>query len=418
MRRPPPMGLPRQDVPPRSISETPYYIQLKTLEEILERDKRREEDGFPRKIRLGRLIRPGTVGKDKIILVPTTVEEKFYHTEIPTSGQGGDQDGGGDSARGEATGGTGSEKEGDILGEESVHGEGQEGQGAGSGSVEGHDITSNAYDLGKILTEKFKLPNLKDKGKKRSFTRYVYDLTDKNRGFGQFLDKKATLRRIIQTNLALGRIPDVARIDPSKFLVDPRDKVYRILSREKDYESQAMVFFIRDYSASMSGPPTEIVTSQHLMIYSWLAYQYENRVVSRFVLHDDTAREVPDFWSYYNLSIAGGTFIAEAYALVNRIIKTESLAKDYNIYVFHGTDGDDRNNEGEEALEQLDIMLAKVNRLGITLVNSRGGTAMEGYLERSKILATRRKLIRLSVLREDAAETAIIEGIKDMVSEK
>ncbi len=27
-------------------------------------------------------------------------------------------------------------------------------------------MESNAYDLGKILTEKFELPNLKDKGKK------------------------------------------------------------------------------------------------------------------------------------------------------------------------------------------------------------------------------------------------------------
>ena len=87
--------------------------------------------------------------------------------------------------------------------------------------------------------------------------------------------------------------------------MDPQDLVYRILSKEKDYESQAMVFFLRDYSASMYGKATEIVTSQHLMIYSWLAYQYENQVESRFILHDTDAREVPDFHTYYNLSIAG-----------------------------------------------------------------------------------------------------------------
>ena len=35
-----------------------------------------------------------------------------------------------------------------------------------------------------------------------------------------------------------------------------------------------MVFFVRDYSGSMSGKPTELVVTQHVLIYSWLLYQY------------------------------------------------------------------------------------------------------------------------------------------------
>ncbi|MDZ7598265.1 MAG: hypothetical protein U5J82_08260 [Desulfobacterales bacterium] len=81
------------------------------------------------------------------------------------------------------------------------------GAGTGPGQGEGgtHELESSAYDLGRILTEKFELPNLKDKGKKRSLTRYTYDLTDRHRGFGQLLDKKATLRRILRTNIAPGQ---------------------------------------------------------------------------------------------------------------------------------------------------------------------------------------------------------------------
>ncbi|MBC8440200.1 MAG: hypothetical protein H8D87_10985, partial [Deltaproteobacteria bacterium] len=45
-----------------------------TLDELLEKDRRREEDGFKRKIRIGRIVKPGSGGKDKIIIVPTTVE--------------------------------------------------------------------------------------------------------------------------------------------------------------------------------------------------------------------------------------------------------------------------------------------------------------------------------------------------------
>ncbi|MEN8210460.1 MAG: hypothetical protein ABFR31_01980, partial [Thermodesulfobacteriota bacterium] len=220
-----------------------------TLDELLERDRRREEDGFKRKIRIGRIVKPGSGGKDKIIVVPTTVEEKFVHDEIhPGQEQG----------EGESTGGTGEGEEGDIIGEQPVRpeeGEGENGEGDGEGPGEGkggeHELESNAYELGKVLSQDFQLPNLKDKGKKRALTKYTYDLTDKNRGAGQILDKKATLKKIVETNITLGNIPDADDIDTSRFLISPQDLIYRILSREKDFESQALVFFLRDYSGSM-----------------------------------------------------------------------------------------------------------------------------------------------------------------------
>jgi hypothetical protein len=47
-----------------------YTVQIRSLDELLERDKQREQDGFPRKIRVGKLIKPGRGGKDKIVVVP------------------------------------------------------------------------------------------------------------------------------------------------------------------------------------------------------------------------------------------------------------------------------------------------------------------------------------------------------------
>jgi len=395
-----------------SESKNYYHKELKSIDDLLERDKQREEDGFPRKIKLGRIFRPGKGGKDRIIIVPTVEEEKFYHDVIRFKDH---------SAQNEQTGGSGEGDEGEVLGEVPIHEEGEGESGAGSGSGGEHEVASSAYDLGKILTEKFKLPNLKDRGKKKTFTKFRYEMTDKNRGFGQFLDKKATLKRIVRTNQALGRIPDINNIDSSGFLVDPRDKVYRILSKEKDYEAQALVFFIRDYSASMYGRPTEIVTSQHLMIYSWLAYQYEKQVKTRFMLHDNEAKEVPDFYTYYNLNIAGGTFIASAYKLVNQIVDKELLARDYNIYIFHGTDGDDLDDEGEEAVKQLELMLSYASRIGITVVTASnrqaGGTTAERYIAKSGLLETKKNLIHLSTLKENSTEGEVITSIKELIEE-
>lgn len=386
-----------------------YIHSLYSIDELLDRDNKREKDGFPRKIRIGRLVKPGGGGKGKIILVPTTVEEKFIHDNRVQ-----------DSQEEQNSGGSGEGEEGEVIGEEPLHGtEGAGTGGAGQGEGGQHEIESSAYDLGKILTEKFELPNLMDKGKKRSLTRYTYDLTDKHRGFGQFLDKKATLRRIIETNINLGRINRREPIDPTALIASPGDNIYRILSKEKDYESQAMVFFIRDYSGSMTGKPTELVVTQHVLIYCWLLYQYEKQVETRFILHDTEAKEVPDIHTYYNLSVAGGTRVEAAYRLVNEIVETDNLARDYNIYVFHGTDGDDWDSDGKRTIPELRKMLVYSNRVGITISEASGRSgksSVERYVKSSNLLEEYPKHIRLDVIREDADEARLIDGIKKLTS--
>ena len=388
----------------------------RSIDELMARDKQREEDGFPRKIRLGKMVKPGGKDNDRVIVVPTTVEEKFIHDFVRVEDDN-EGDGEGDE---QGYGGQGDGEEGEVIGEQPVRESGSGEGGAGKGSGGAHEIESNAYDLGRVLTEEFKLPNLKDKGKKRSLTRYSYDLTDKNRGFGQVIDKKATLKQIVQTNIGLRRIKKNHPILTNELLVSPRDRVYRILSREKDYESQAMVFFIRDYSASMSGKPTELVVSQHIMIYSWLIYQYENQVETRFVLHDTEAKEVDDFSIYYNSQVAGGTQVASAYRLVNEIVEKEGLERDYNIYIFHGTDGDDWDTRGDESLPELKKMLGYANRIGITIAENNykgaGRSEVEKYIRKSGVLEEKPNLIRLDVLDRESTESRLIDGIKALIS--
>lgn len=383
----------------------PYLQNLKSIDELLERDLQREKDGFPRKIRIGRLIKVGKGGKEKIVVVPTTVEEKLIHDLKTDSSKTEDQ-----------SGGSGEGNDGQVIGEEPVHGtEGSGTGGAGQGEGGEHEIESSAFDLGRILTEKFNLPNLTEKGKKRSLKKFTYELTDRNKGFGQVLDKKATLRKIIETNINLDTIPDIAQIDPARLLVSPQDSVYRILSKEQDFESQAMVFFVRDYSGSMSGKPTEVVVTQHVLIYSWLLYQYDRQVETRFILHDTEAKEVPDFHSYSSLSVAGGTRVVSAYRLVNEIVERENLSRDFNIYVFHGTDGDDWDTTGKETIPELRKMALYSSRVGITVAN-RGGSALEKTIKDSRVLEEYMKQLRLVVIEEEAEESRLIEGIRSLIS--
>ena len=137
--------------------------------------------------------------------------------------------------------------------------------------------------------------------------------------------------------------------------------------------------------------------------------------------HDTEAKEVENFYTYYNSKVAGGTQVFSAYEMVNRIVKEENLAADYNIYIFHGTDGDDWDTTGKEAIPELKKMLAYANRIGITIAEhgygAKNNTEVEKYIKKSGLLKEKSSLLRLDVMQENATESRLIEGIKNLISE-
>jgi uncharacterized protein len=383
--------------------------RLRTLEELMERDQQREDDGFSKKIKLGQIIKPGIAP----IIVPSVEEEKFYHYNNPKNEEEGEEGGTADS----------NSEEGDILGHVPVdqegEGEGQDGQG-GEGEGDHGEESENAYNIGKYLTEKFELPELQDKGKKRSLIKFKYDLTDSNKGTGQILDKKRTMKNIIKTNIGLGKIDHKNKFNMKDLLIDPRSFQYRCLSREADYENEAVVFFIRDYSGSMYGKRTEIVVTLHSLLYFWLMYAYKGNVETRFILHDTEAIEVNNFTTYYRKQVAGGTEVTSAVKLVNEIVYNESLEKDKNIYVFMGSDGDDWSNTDEvEKVDSITEMLRYSNRMGFTCVQSTSRYSKLipeylNFLDNYKANNNPNNLI-LTELFEDAQDNELIECIKDLL---
>ena len=121
-----------------------------------------------------------------------------------------------------------------------------------------------------------------------------------------------------------------------------------------------------------------------------------------------------DYAPYTDLDLPEG-------GMVNEIVKKENLAQDYNIYVFHGTDGDDWDTEGKESLPEIEKMLKYTNRLGVTIAEnsygSSGNTEVEKYLKSSGLLEKKNDKIRLDVMSETAEEPRIIEGIRKLMSE-
>ena len=89
---------------------------LESFEELLKRDEQREKDGFPKKIKIGKVL----AGLGKVIAVPYVKEEKLIHGEFEQK----------------------VDEEGNVLWEEeniAGHGEGEVGDVIDEGSPEGED---------------------------------------------------------------------------------------------------------------------------------------------------------------------------------------------------------------------------------------------------------------------------------------
>ena len=381
------------------------------FDDLLKRDEQREEDGFAKKIKIRRVL----AGRNKVVVVPFVEEEKLIHGEFEPTGE-----------HGQDLAGQGKGEVGEVIGRAPLQGCGEEDgdsgddpdSGAGEGESE-HGIETDAYQLGRELSEKLQLPNLKDKGKKIPTDEYTYDLTDRHRGLGQVLDIKATLIRVVRSNIALGRV-DVGNIDPAKLIVGPQDKIYRVLSKEKVWKSPAVVFFLRDYSGSMMGDPTTAVISQHLMIFSWLLFQHEKLLIPRFIVHDTEAKEV-SVDRYFKVNSGGGTYILSAYKLLNEIVESEGLARDYNIYVFQGTDGDDADRDGKEAIPEIQKILGYVNRMGVSVFKrepeGEKKTIFEQYIEKGGFL-DQKTLFRMHLLpNRDVTDEKNEEAIRALVAQ-
>ena len=112
--------------------------------------------------------------------------------------------------------------------------------------------------------------------------------------------------------------------------------------------------------------------------------------------------------------------MSSAYKLVNKIVEQENLERDYNIYVFHGTDGDDWDTTGKETIPELEKMLRFANRVGITIAENgygvSGGSEVEKYIKGSGLLESKKNLLRMDVMSKESDEGRLIEGIKKLIS--
>lgn len=239
--------------------------------------------------------------------------------------------------------------------EQEGSGQGEAGQGEGQHSLE-VDVTLE--ELAGILGEELELPNIEDKGKKN-----IENVEIKYSGI--LKQGPESLRHFKRTyKQALKRTISTGTYDPDNPIIIPikDDKRYRSFSEDHKPVANALIVYMMDVSGSMGDEQKEIVRLTSFWLDTWLSTQYKG-LERRYIIHDATAKVV-DQDTFFRTKESGGTLISSAYKTALKVIEEEFPVDEWNIYLFHFSDGDNwSGNDTAECMNLLDKSLLPVANL-------------------------------------------------------
>jgi uncharacterized sporulation protein YeaH/YhbH (DUF444 family) len=133
-----------------------------------------------------------------------------------------------------------------------------------------------------------------------------------------------------------------------------------------------VIVYIMDVSGSMGADQKELVRIESFWLDAWISSHYQG-TRSVFIVHDAAAKEV-DRETFFRIRESGGTVISSAYELAQNVINERFPPRDWNIYLFHFTDGENYSRQDtEKCLEMLQqTLLPAANLFGYGQVESYG----------------------------------------------
>ena len=254
-------------------------------------------------------------------------------------------------------------------------GPGPEGQGGGArgGEEPGKHILEvdvSLDELADLLGEELELPRIQPRGAHQITTikdRYSGIRPTGPAGLRHF---KRTYREALKRQLALGAY------DPDNPIVVPvrHDLRFRSWTEVRKPQSNALIVYMMDVSGSMGDEQKEIVRLEAFWIDTWLRRNYKG-IESRYIVHDVAAREV-DRATFFSVREDGGTRISAAFAVARELLEAHYDPGDWNIYLFHFSDGDNSSESDNRLCVQLldKHLLPMANLFGYVQVTSPYGS--------------------------------------------
>ena len=261
-------------------------------------------------------------------------------------------------------------------------GDGEPGSPVGPGDETGAGVAGSApsdhlleveialEELARILGDELELPNIKPRAKDVIEAQHGRFSGIHRNGPESLRHFKRTYREALRRQVASGAYNFANPV----IIPIKEDRRYRARRTIHAPETNAVIIYVMDVSGSMGDEQKDIVRSESFWINTWLRHQYKG-VVTRFVVHDAEAHEV-DEHTFFHTRESGGTRISSAYQLVARMLDEEFPASEWNIYVFHFSDGDNWGGGDTQACIGLlrDRILPATNLFGYGQVASPYGS--------------------------------------------
>lgn len=212
-----------------------------------------------------------------------------------------------------------------------------DGSGANGGDQPGSHILEvdvTLEELADILGEELRLPRIQPRGASK-----LTAVKDKYTGVSP--TGPAALRHFKRSyREALKRQMMLGSYDPDDPVVVPirGDMRYRTWNEVKKPQNNAVILYMMDVSGSMGDQQKELVRLEAFWIDTWLRRNYEG-IESRYIVHDVAAREV-DKQTFFSMREDGGTRISSAYQCAQQLLESRFSPAEWNIYLFHFSDGD------------------------------------------------------------------------------
>ena len=265
--------------------------------------------------------------------------------------------------------GDGKTKVGDVIGRENQQGQGQ-GSGAGEpGSDPGQDYYEaevNIDEIAAMIFEDLHLPYLEEKAKQAVQSKTTKFTEIRRVGAMSNLDKRRTIMENIRRT---AREEGAAKLGKFK----KEDMRFKSWEEELKYESNAVIIAMMDVSGSMSEFKKYIARSFYFWMVRFLRTKYDH-VHIVFISHHTEAKEVTEE-QFFTQGESGGTVVSSAYKLALDIIDERYPPRDWNVYPFHFSDGDNYYSDNDEAVKLADKLIEVCNLFGYGEIGEEGGSA-------------------------------------------
>jgi sporulation protein YhbH len=264
--------------------------------------------------------------------------------------------------------GDGNSKVGDVVareGNQQGQGKGQ-GQGGNSGGQDFYEAEVDIDEIAALIFEDLHLPYMQEKAKQEVPSKVTKFTEIRRSGVMSNLDKRRSMIENIRRNAREG---GAAKIGNFK----KEDLRFKTWEEDIKHESNAVVISIMDVSGSMGEFKKYIARSFYFWMVRFLRTKYDN-VKIVFISHHTEAKEVTEE-QFFTQGESGGTVVSSAYKLALEIIKERFPAKDWNIYPFHFSDGDNYYSDNDEAVRLADELIKTCNLFGYGEIGEEGASS-------------------------------------------